>query len=530
MRRRSIALLLTLLLLFALLPAQSLALCDVAYSLEDGTLTVSGSGSCGDGWRHDFAPGDVRTLVVEEGVIGIDAWAFADCPNLTDITLPDSLTHIGAYAFSGSAFLADLENSVGGVFYIGRYLICADMSVCGTITVSDGTRLIADHAFSNCPDLTDVVIPDSVLFLGSAFYGCTGLCGISLSNSIAEIPDEAFYNCTSLTELSLPDSVKSIGAMAFCGCESLFGIGLPDGIESIGSFAFHGTEIYADQTNWENGVLYIGSCLIEANSGLPDKYIVKDGTRLIADSAFSGSDKLLRISVPESVISVGDYAFYGCTALSTVYYGGVSDDWKKIVIGSDNESLSSAALHCKDTTVAGFGDIAVNGRHAPYVDAIAWAAYSGITEGYPDGSFHPDAGCTRAQVVTFLWRAAGSPEPEDESVSFVDVKNEGAMRPYYKAILWAAQCGITAGYPDGSFRPYEECTRAQFVTFLWRYMGKPDAAIDNPFGDVGASPYYDAIMWAFEANVTKGYGAGLFKPDKICSRAEVVTFIYRTLA
>lgn len=174
-----------------------------------------------------------------------------------------------------------------------------------------------------------------------------------------------------------------------------------------------------------------------------------------------------------------------------------------------------------------FIDVEYEGRHAPYADAILWAADNGITAGYGNGIFKPDQGCTRAQVVTFLWRVAGCPAPKSSINNFSDVSSEGALAPYYTAILWASEQGITTGFNDGTFRPFAVCTRAQFVTFLWRYEGKTQVSIENPFTDVPHNAYYDAIMWAYETGVTKGYGGGLFKPDKDCSRAEVVTFIYR---
>ena len=174
-----------------------------------------------------------------------------------------------------------------------------------------------------------------------------------------------------------------------------------------------------------------------------------------------------------------------------------------------------------------FIDVEYEGRHAPYADAILWAADNGITAGYGNGIFKPDQGCTRAQVVTFLWRVAGCPAPKSSINNFSDISSEGALAPYYTAILWASEQGITTGFNDGTFRPFAVCTRAQFVTFLWRYEGKTQVSIENPFTDVPHNAYYDAIMWAYETGVTKGYGGGLFKPDKDCSRAEVVTFIYR---
>ena len=176
-----------------------------------------------------------------------------------------------------------------------------------------------------------------------------------------------------------------------------------------------------------------------------------------------------------------------------------------------------------------FTDINAEGRHKPFTDAILWAAEQGITTGYGDGVFAPDKDCSRAQVVTFLWRAAGSPEPESSVNPFDDV-NETDQRPYYKAILWAVEQGITNGLTATEFSPNGTCTRAQFVTFLWRYMDKPANSGVNPFTDVAENSYYDAILWAAESGVTTGYGDGIFRPSLACSRAHVVTFIYRAVA
>jgi len=173
-----------------------------------------------------------------------------------------------------------------------------------------------------------------------------------------------------------------------------------------------------------------------------------------------------------------------------------------------------------------FPDVDTTGRHKYCADAIDWAADAGVTLGYPDGTFKPDLSCTRAQVVTFLWRAAGMPEA-DGTADFSDMVSEAS--PYYKAILWATKNGITLGYDDNTFRPDASCSREQFVTFLWRYMDCPENTMVNPFDDVGSGAYYEAIMWAVETGVTNGCGNGKFLPHKLCTRAEVVTFIYRAV-
>ncbi|MGM9575025.1 MAG: S-layer homology domain-containing protein, partial [Oscillospiraceae bacterium] len=182
-----------------------------------------------------------------------------------------------------------------------------------------------------------------------------------------------------------------------------------------------------------------------------------------------------------------------------------------------------------------FTDVDVDGKHAPFADAILWAANEGITTGYGDGIFKPDANCTRAQVVTFLWRAAGSPTPKSTDNPFVDVaakQANGKDNPYYTAILWAVSEGITLGVDSTHFAPDATVTRAQFVTFLWRYEGKPEAKPGVTLTDLGTvtnADFKSAILWAAGEGITTGYADGSFRPNAVCTRAHVVTFIYRDM-
>ena len=165
-----------------------------------------------------------------------------------------------------------------------------------------------------------------------------------------------------------------------------------------------------------------------------------------------------------------------------------------------------------------------NWAHKP----IDWAVSTGLTTGVSSTCFAPKDSCTRAQVVTFLWRAAGSPEPTTQDNPFTDVRSSVY---YYKAVLWAVENNITTGTSDTTFGPSKDCTRAAFVTFLWRYMGSPTPTTqDNPFDDVPSGKYYsDAVLWAVENGITTGASASAFLPDGLCTRAHVVTFLYRAL-
>lgn len=163
-----------------------------------------------------------------------------------------------------------------------------------------------------------------------------------------------------------------------------------------------------------------------------------------------------------------------------------------------------------------------------YYDAVRWAVDNGITTGTGPTTFSPEQACTRAQVVTFLWRGAGSPEPSTSTNPFSDVKAEDY---FYKAVLWAVEKNITKGMSETEFAPESPCTRAQVVTFLHRYEETPaPGSITNPFTDVAASDYfYNAVLWAVDKNITKGMTETTFEPNLSCTRAQIVTFLYRDM-
>ena len=160
-----------------------------------------------------------------------------------------------------------------------------------------------------------------------------------------------------------------------------------------------------------------------------------------------------------------------------------------------------------------------------YEDAVDWAVENGITKGTDDTHFSPDGICTRAQAVTFLWRVAGSPTPKTEAMPFEDVL-DGSY--YYEAVLWAVENGITVGTSATTFSPELTCSRAHIVTFLWRAANSPSVKTDNPFTDVAADAYYiDAVLWAVKHKITIGTTLSTFSPDEGCTRAQIVTFLYR---
>ena len=185
----------------------------------------------------------------------------------------------------------------------------------------------------------------------------------------------------------------------------------------------------------------------------------------------------------------------------------------KVTVNADFEKAGS------------FSDVA-SGAYC--FDAVEWAVKNGVTNGLTDTTFGPSEACTRAQIVTFLWRAAGSPAPVSGENPFSDVSSEAY---YYNAVLWAVEQGITTGTSDTTFSPDATCTRAQAVSFIWRAAGKRQGAAASDFADVTSGEYYEgAVNWAVEKGVTNGVSETSFAPASPCTRGQIVTFIYRWAA
>ena len=475
MKKRTLSLILALLMVCSLLPVSAAAdapksgTCgeNVTWTLDDaGVLTISGTGEATEKPWLEYKD-SIKSVVVKEGVTSLFGGSFAGCTELTKVDLPGSLKSMGYFSFGECTGLSNIDIPVG-------------------------VKEIDANVFSGCTGLTSVNIPYGVEIIKSgAFANCTGLKNITIPNSVKEIWGEVFSGCTGLTSITVPESVTSLSSAAFSGCTSLTSANIKGGIKTLNA------------------------------------------------SMFADCSSLKSVSIPSSVTNIVNYAFDGCTALKDVYFGGTQAQWEAIKIGSANEALKSAVIHYGSTYP--FTDVDPAGRHAPFAEAIQWAVNEGITTGYGNGIFKPNADCSRAQVVTFLWRAAGSPAPKSEDNPFVDVfakQDNGNDNPFYTAILWAVENGITNGVDATHFAPSKTCTRAQVVTFLWRAEGQPEpASAVNPFADVSAkqdngndNPFYTAILWAVGEGITNGTDKTHFSPNNTCTRAQVVTFIYRDIA
>ena len=251
---------------------------------------------------------------------------------------------------------------------------------------------------------------------------------------------------------------------------------------------------------------------------------IANGVTKICRGAFTQCWALDYVIIPTSVNTIEMTAFGNAISGSTmndVYYCGSAAQWGRISIGEHNDSLLKASFHYNYDPNMSFTDVAA----ASYCyDAVQWAVANGITKGTDTTHFSPNAGCTRGQVVTFLWRAAGEPTVGG-NVGFVDV----APGSYcYEAVKWAVANGITKGTDATHFSPNAGCTRGQVVTFLWRAAGEPVVSGNVGFVDVAPGSYcYNAVQWAVAKGITKGTDTTHFSPNATCTRGQVVTFLYR---
>ncbi len=197
--------------------------------------------------------------------------------------------------------------------------------------IGDSVKIIGNSAFNECSGLKDVAIGNGVNSIGYfAFSGCTSLMNLTIGNNVSQISGNAFSGCVNLMEVVIPDSVASIEGNAFSACTKLSNIHMPESVISIGANAFYNTGYYDNETNWENGVLYLGKCLIDSKSDISGNCIIKDGIINIAADAFHGREDIESITVPVSVMSIGKNAFLRYSTKATVNYAGSSTQLYKV--------------------------------------------------------------------------------------------------------------------------------------------------------------------------------------------------------
>ena len=472
------------------------------------------------GWAFTSCK-SLTQVEIPESVKYLGGSVFSGCTSLTSVGLPDSLLRIGSGLFDNTPIYDDPSNWEDGVMYLDNYLICSDRNaVSGSRAVRGGTRLMANGAFAQNKELTEVVIPDSVVSIGAdAFNGCSSLERVVLPAGLTEIGADSFRECVSLKEVNIPDGIKTIGDAAFLRCGSLSDIAIPYGVTRIGSHAF-GSCSGIKEFDIPGSVTEIGHRAFYGCSSLLN-VSVPNGVSSIGYGTFNNCSSLRTVTIGGTVTTVFSEAFNNCPSLEKVIFKGTKKEWDKIKIEQFNDPLLEA-----DKSFVGFCDFSDVNKKDFFALAVLWAVDMDITKGTSGTRFSPALPCTRGQVVTFLWRAAGEPEPKTATNKFKDVKKSDY---FYKAVLWAVENGVTKGMTDTSFSPALPCTRGQVVTFLWRAAGKPGVkGAKNPFSDVKNGDYfYEATLWAVTNGVTKGTTGKTFSPGASCTRGQVVTFLWR---
>ena len=271
--------------------------------------------------------------VMPNSVISIDDDAFDSCINLKSVTIPNSVTSIDSGAFSNCISLTSIEVSGNNKNY---------SSIDGVLFNKDKSELITYPAGKTD---SEYAIPNSVTSIGNYAFACsTNLTSVSIPNSVTSIGYDTFEDCKSLTSVTIPDSVTSVGNSAFYDCTSLASVTIPNSVTSIDEHAFYNTAYYNDESNWDNGVLYISDCLIDTNYNFDSTtdYIIKDGTRIIADSVFSNCDNLISVTIPNSVKRLGDNAF---GSVKKVIYNGTDKEFFEIKNIENNKNVILAKYY-----------------------------------------------------------------------------------------------------------------------------------------------------------------------------------------
>ncbi len=346
---------------------------DYTYEVWDGVATIvdyntSVSGaivipSTIDGYpvtsigEEAFAGCNISSVTIPDSIVSIQDYAFSGCTNLETITIGDSVTRMGSSVFYDTAYYNNENNWNNHVLYLEEYLLDSQYEISGDCRIKDGTRVIADEAFDSRWEITSVTIPNSVAYIGhDVFWGCrfstitmgTGIVEIGISaferysgNAIKDVyitdlgawcninfyvedsnplwnGANLYLNGELVTDLIIPNTVTTINCYTFYGCKSISSISIPENVMSVGSSAFYNTAYYNDSENWVKDVLYIDHCLIAAKETLSGDYVIKEGTKVIAEGALAYCEDLTAVTIPEGVVTISDEAFSECHALTRV--------------------------------------------------------------------------------------------------------------------------------------------------------------------------------------------------------------------
>ena len=530
------------------------------------------------------AKANLGEYVIPDGVTDLALGSFYGCKRLTSVAIPDSVTHISVGVFENCTGLTEISlpaylNVLGSYAFSG----CTALK---SIALPEHITRVESYAFDGCTALKEVVFSTNTTSIeNGAFRNCSALANVALPSGITNIGEFAFYGCSSLKNITIPTDVSTIRKCSFANCTALQSMCFQGNAPQCKADAFSWVdEDSAASINNPNLTIYYidgkEGWTTPTWNGYPTA--AWDGVNVPQPP----HEHRYTAVVTAPTCTEQGYTTHTCECGASyvdAYTDALGHDWGDPVYEwADDHSAITATRVCKrdpdhteaengvvtsavtkEATYDAEGEITYTAtfsnpafepqtavvslpclerptptpaenpftdirESAYYHDPVLWAVANNVTNGTSDSTFSPDEGCTRAQVVTFLWRAAGKPDPASSESPFSDVK-EGAY--YYNAVLWAVEKGITNGTSGTTFSPDETCTRAQIVTFLWRYEEQPaPTGTNNPFADVKPSAYFgSAVLWAVEKGITNGTSATAFDPEDTCTRAQVVTFLYRDI-
>ena len=555
------------------------------FTAATGTLLIYGPPGSSGGYMNDYDEDEIpwavhkpfiKNVVMECGM-DIASYAFQDCTNLTTVTMGDTVEDIRSCAFKNTPRLTSVKLSANLDFISTNAFSHSGLTA---IELPESLTGIGTHAFEFTP-LTSIEIPDSVELSQGAFYQCTalasvklpadleeiipllfqgctslktidlpetitvigrqafshsGLTAIEIPDSVIRIDENAFYECTALEYVKLPASLEEAGWRCFQDCDKLSTIVMPEGITTnFGQWFFLSCDSLTDISF--HTAPTIGFSMYQNCDGLTN-LVIPDCVTSIGDYAFAYCDKLSYVTIPAGVTDFGAKVFYECPKLGAIAFRGDAPAFREFAF----EDTTLTAYYPADNAtwteevrqnyngevtwipyeVLPFTDVPAN---AFYYNPVKWALEKKITAGVSDTLFGSADKCNRAQAVTFLWSAAGKPEPTITSHPFTDVPAGSFCE---KAVLWALEKNITSGTDETHFSPLATCNRATIVTFLYKALGSPElTAAENPFEDIPDESWYTApVLWAKEAGITSGTDATHFSPASLCNRAQMVTFLY----
>lgn len=536
---------------------------NLTWSLQNGTLTISGTGAM-PSYIYDVNSAPwvswstaITTVIINDGVTNIGRSAFYECTGLTSVAIPDSVTNIGASAFCE----------------------CTGLK---SVTLGSGLTHIEESAFAGCSSLTQISIPDNGVNIAEAAFDRCGLTSVTIPGSTV-LPDAdpqsvegAFSNCPNLANVTIQDGVSSIGIYAFMN-SGLTSITIPGSVSSIGAAAFDGCDelkdVYFGGTEaqwkaiaigqWNDSLLNATVHFVAGTAKILNRYPESGATypgtmfditfdRDVAESATTQNQPVVDVTSPtpfqihrmsddavvytvDNQFKINDFRYGASRAVLRVnptnarailqegveYYITMGAGFVKLADGSVSPEIKKGewVFQCGPVSTATFTDVLPD---AYYHDAVYWAVEKKITNGTSASAFTPDRTCTQTEILTFLWRAAGEPESTAKLPFTVNKGLEYAG----SALRWACEKGMI----DAGFSQTAPCTRSGAAKFIWQAAGSPVTAVANSFTDVPAgADYAPAVAWAVEKGVTNGTGTNppTFSPDKTCTRAEIVTFLYR---